>query len=105
MEGAPGIDSVAPCVCSDWTRCVFAFTALTASVGLGNAETAIGGGSPVLRRSHECDRQPTEDSKNQEPKNQKTKEPRKGVHWPFGSLVLRLLEFFLSASMRLKQFR
>src|SRR3954471_3316629 len=70
MDGAPGIESVAPCVCSDCTRCVLAFTAATASVGLGSAEKAIGGGSPVLRRSHACDRQPAEENKNQEPKHQ-----------------------------------
>src|SRR5688572_2317001 len=57
MAGAPGMEIVAPCVCSDWTRCVLALTAATASLGLGSAEKAIGGASP-LRRSQAWDRQP-----------------------------------------------
>src|SRR5207248_11717698 len=57
-DGAPGIEIVAPCVCSDCTRAVLALTAETASVGLGSAENAIGGGSPPLRRSQAWERQP-----------------------------------------------
>src|SRR5262249_32342406 len=105
MDGAPGIESVAPCVCNDCTRCVLAFTAAIASVGLGSAEKAIGGGSPVLRRNHAVDRHPADANKNQEPKSQTAKVPTETDQRPLGSSVLLLLKFLALASMRLEQFR
>src|SRR5438105_14673070 len=93
-DGAPGMEMVAPCVCSDCTRAVFALTAETASVGLGSAEKAIGGGSPPLRRSQAWDRQPGAARMIKEPKNQRTKEKADSVPPFFGSSVLWFFDFF-----------
>ena len=60
------------------------------------AEKAIGGGSPVLRRSHACDRQPAEVNKTQEPKSHRTRQPTETAQRLLGSSVLRFLEFCLT---------
>ena len=45
IAGTPGIEMVAPCVCSDCTRAVLALIAATASSRDGKALNRIGGGS------------------------------------------------------------
>ena|SRR6187200_2563308 len=103
IAGAPGMEIVAPCVCSDCTRWVLALTAPTASMGLGKAVKAIGGGSPLLRRSQEWERQPKDGHKNENATIQHSHEPRPCGGWKGGCLVVWFFDPVASASMRLQQ--